>query len=90
MKSVKRSSAFHLAAILLLAAFSALLATPVGIVVAWILTKLLLDVDFTFDATTLAAVNIGAVGIVGLLGATTIVRAVSSRPARLLRELGAE
>jgi putative ABC transport system permease protein len=75
---------------LLLAAFSAMLATPVGIAVAWILTKLLLDVDFIFDPIALAAVNVGAVAIVGLLGATTIVRAVSSRPARLLRELGAE
>ena len=75
---------------LLLAIFAALLATPVGIGLAWILTRLLLDVNFTLDPITLAAVDLGAIAITGLLGATTIIRAVSSRPARLLRELGAE
>src|SRR3569623_1250472 len=75
---------------LLLAIFAALLATPVGIGLAWILTRLLLDVDFALDPITLAAVDLGAIAITGLLGAMTIIRAVSSRPARLLRELGAE
>ena len=74
----------------LLASIAALFATPVGIALAWILTKLLLDVDFTIEPVTLAAVSLSAIAITGLLGATTIIKAVSSRPARLLRELGAE
>jgi putative ABC transport system permease protein len=74
----------------LLASIAAVFATPVGIALAWILTKLLLDVDFTIEPVTLAAVSLSAIAITGLLGATTIIKAVSSRPARLLRELGAE
>jgi len=74
----------------LLAAFAALVATPLGIALAWILTIVLLDVDFTLSAMTLAAVDLGAIAITGLLGATTIRRALSPRPALLLRELGAE
>ncbi|MHB1109025.1 MAG: ABC transporter permease [Devosia sp.] len=75
---------------LLLAAFAALLANPLGIALAWILTMVLLEVDFTLNSITLAAVDIGAIAITGLLGATTILRALSPRPALLLRELGAE
>ncbi|HTJ57220.1 MAG TPA: FtsX-like permease family protein [Devosiaceae bacterium] len=75
---------------LLLAALAALPATSVGLALAWLLTKLLPDVDFTVDGVTLAAVNLGAIAITGLLGATTILRAVSLRPARLLRELSVE
>lgn len=75
---------------LLLAAFAALLATPLGIAVAWILTNVLLDVDFALDITTLVAVNAGAIAITGLLGATTIRRALSSRPALLLRQLATD
>jgi putative ABC transport system permease protein len=75
---------------LLLAGFAAALATPVGIALAWLLTRLLLDVEFTFDPVAIGAVNVGAIAIASLLGATTILRAVSSRPARLLRELSAE
>ena len=74
----------------LLASIAAVFATPVGIALAWILTNLLLDVDFTIEPVTLAAVSLSAIAITGLLGATTIIKAVSSRPARLLRELGAE
>ncbi|MHB1103434.1 MAG: ABC transporter permease [Devosia sp.] len=75
---------------MLLAAFAALLANPLGIALAWILTMVLLEVDFTLNSITLAAVDIGAIAITGLLGATTILRALSPRPALLLRELGAE
>jgi putative ABC transport system permease protein len=74
----------------LLATFAAALATPLGIALAWILTMVLLEVEFTLDAATLIAVDAGAIVITGVLGATTIVRALSSRPALLLRELGAE
>lgn len=74
----------------LLATFAALLATPLGIGLAWILTMVLLDVDFAVNATTLTAVDVGAIVITGLLGATTILRALSRRPALFLRELGAD
>jgi putative ABC transport system permease protein len=74
----------------LLAGFAAVLATPLGIALAWILTMVLLEVDFTVDAITLAAVDAGAIAITGLLGATTILGALATRPALFLRELGAE
>ena len=70
----------------LLAAFAALLATPLGIGLAWILTMVLLEVEFALDAATLAAVDIGAIVITGALGATTILGVLSTRPARFLRE----
>ena len=54
------------------------------------LTLVLLDVEFALNAVTLIAVDVGAIAITGLLGATTILRALSSRPAHLLRALGAE
>jgi putative ABC transport system permease protein len=70
----------------LLAAFAALLATPLGIALAWILTLVLLEVDFTVNLVTLSAVDLGAIAITGLLGATTIFKVLSIRPAHLLRE----
>jgi putative ABC transport system permease protein len=72
---------------LLLAVFAAILATVLGVALAYVLTLALLDVDFTVNAAVLAAVNIGAIAIVGLLGATTVLNAFSTAPARLLREL---
>jgi len=74
----------------LLAGLAAVLATPLGIGLAWILTMVLLDVDFSFNPTTLALVVVGAVAITGLLGATTILRALSIRPALLLRQLATD
>ena len=74
----------------LLATFAAVLATPLGIGLAWILTMVLLDVEFTVDALTIAAVDLGAIVITGILGATTIRKALRPRPALLLRQLGAE
>lgn len=74
----------------LLATFAALLATPLGIGLAWILTLVLLDVDFTLNATSLTAVDIGAIAITGLLGATSILKGLSPRPALFLRELAAD
>ena len=71
----------------ILATFAAILATPLGILLAYILTKVLLDVDFTLGIAALAAVDLGAIGITGFLGATTVFRALAVRPARLLREL---
>ncbi len=75
---------------LLLAAFAALLATPLGVALAWALTMVLLEVDFTLNAFTLSIVDLGAIAITGLLGATTILKALKPRPALLLRQLGAE
>jgi hypothetical protein len=49
-----------------------------------------LDVQIGVDASTLGAVVIGGIAITGVLGALTIVRALSTAPARLLREMGAE
>ena len=74
----------------LLAAFAAIIATPLGIGLAWILTMVLLDVEFTINAGTLLAVDLGAIVITGVLGATTILKALSPRPALFLRELGAD
>lgn len=85
--SVLRTSALHF---LLLAALAALLATPLGLVLSWILTLVLLDVEFAIDATTLAVVILGAIGFTGFLGATTILRALSRRPALLLRQMGTD
>jgi putative ABC transport system permease protein len=74
----------------ILAAFAALLATPIGLGLAYALTAVLLDVEFAVDARMLAAVIVGSIAITGALGAITIVRALSVPPARLLREMAAE
>ena len=75
---------------ILLATFAALLATPIGIGLAWILTVVLLDVEFLVDPMTLLVVEAGAIVFTGILGATTIIRGLRSRSALFLRELGAE
>ena len=74
----------------LLAAFAALLAPPLGIAIAYVLTLVLLDVEFALNPWTLTAVDLGAIAITGLLGATTIRRALRPRPALLLRQLSTE
>ena len=71
----------------LLAAFAAILATAFGIGLAWVLTSIMLDVDFALDSVVLGAVDVGAIAIVSVLGATTILSALRIAPARLLREL---
>jgi putative ABC transport system permease protein len=70
----------------LLAAFAALIATPVGMGLARILSGVLLDVQFTMNPTPLVIVVVGAIVLTGLLGAATIWRALAVRPAHLLRE----
>lgn len=74
---------------LMLAALAALLAAPLGIGLAWILTMVLLDVTFTINFASIALVLAGAIALTGLLGATTILRPLMKRPAPLLRELEA-
>jgi putative ABC transport system permease protein len=74
----------------LLALFAAILATPVGLVLAFMLNEVLLDVQFSFATTTLAIVIGGAIAFTAILGATTILSALQPRPALRLREMGAE
>jgi putative ABC transport system permease protein len=81
------SSAIHY---VVLAALAAVIATLCGAVIAWLLSQLLLEVEFAIDPLVLLAVDIGAVVITGVLGATTILRGLAPRPALYLRELGAE
>lgn len=71
----------------LLAAFAALLATPIGVGLAYVLTAVLLDVAFTVEVPILGLVQIGAIVITAVLGAAMLLRVLSRRPARLLREM---
>jgi putative ABC transport system permease protein len=71
----------------ILAVFAAVLATPLGTALAYVLTEVLLEVDFAINPATLAAVDLGAIAITGLLGALTIFRVLSRRPALILREM---
>jgi putative ABC transport system permease protein len=81
------SSAIHYVVLALLAAVIAIFA---GTAIAWVLVQLLLEVEFAVDPMVLLAVNLGAVAITGVLGATTILKGIAPRPALFLRELGAE
>jgi putative ABC transport system permease protein len=72
---------------LLLAALAAVPATLLGVGMGWIVSNLLLEVDFTLVADTLVVVLAAASLITALLGAMTILRAATARPARLLRDL---
>ena len=47
----------------------------------------MLNVDFTLDPDVLGIVLLVAIVITALLGALTILRAATARPARLLRDL---
>lgn len=72
---------------LILALIAAVLATPLGVLLAWVLSQMLVDVGFSFDALTLLYVNIGAVAVLALIGAAATYKVVSGRPARFLREV---
>jgi len=72
---------------LLLALIAAVLATPLGIALAWVLSQLLVDVGFSFNGPVLFYVNLGAVLLLAVVGAATTWRVVSQRPARFLREV---
>ena len=74
----------------LLALFAAILATPVGLVLAYMLNDVLLDVQFSFATGTLLVVIGGAIVFTAILGATTILAALQPRPALRLREMGAD
>lgn len=72
---------------LLLAVFAAVIAIPSGIFTAWLLTQVLLNVAFAIDPATISVVVAGLVGMTAILGATTLLRVLSIRPALLLREM---
>ncbi|MGB3338856.1 MAG: FtsX-like permease family protein [Devosia sp.] len=72
---------------LILAALAALPAVILGIGLGWLVSMVMLNVDFTLDPDALAVVLLVAISITALLGALTILRAASARPARLLRDL---
>jgi putative ABC transport system permease protein len=72
---------------LLLAVFAALIAIPSGIFTAWLLTQVLLNVAFAVDPATIGVVVLGLIGMTAILGATTLLRVLSIRPALLLREM---
>jgi putative ABC transport system permease protein len=72
---------------LVLAALAALPAIVLGIGLGRVVSLLMLNVDFTVNADALAVVLLVAIAITATLGAMTILRAASARPARLLRDL---
>ena len=71
----------------ILALLAAIPAAALGIGLAWLVGLVMLDVDFTLATDALVAVLAIAAIITALLGSMTILRAASSRPARLLRDL---
>lgn len=71
----------------LLALFATIPALVIGLGVGRFVSMLLLDVEFTYRPDVIALVLLVAMLITALLGAMTILRAASARPARLLRDL---
>ncbi|MFT6659029.1 ABC transporter permease [Maritalea sp.] len=71
----------------ILAAIAALPATLIGVGLGWLVSLVMLDVDFTLGTDVLGVVLLLAIFTTTLLGGTTILRAASARPARLLRDL---
>lgn len=72
---------------LILAILAAIPALILGIGLGWLVSMVMLNVDFTLNGRTLAVVLLTAVVITALLGSLTILRAATTRPARLLRDL---
>ncbi|SFZ86560.1 putative ABC transport system permease protein [Devosia enhydra] len=75
---------------LILAAFAAIIATPLGIGLAYVITSVLLAVRFTVEPHVLMLVNVGAVALTAVLGAMTIWRVLGTRPALILRRLATD
>ncbi|MFC3705315.1 ABC transporter permease [Devosia honganensis] len=71
----------------LVASFAALVAAPVGIGTAWLLSAILLNVAFAFDIPGIAWILLGVVAVTAMLGATTLLRVLARRPGSLLREM---
>ena len=72
---------------LILATLAALPAIVLGVGLGWLVSMLMLNVDFTVNTDALGVVLLVAISITACLGAMTILRAASARPARLLRDL---
>jgi putative ABC transport system permease protein len=72
---------------LVLGILAAIPASLLGIALGWVISLVMLDVDFTSGSSVLLVVLAMATIITALLGSTTILRAASARPARLLRDL---
>lgn len=72
---------------LILSLTAALPALGLGLGLGWLASMMLLNVQFSIDATLLALVLGAAILLTAILGCITILRAVSVRPARLLRDL---
>ena len=72
---------------LILAIFAAMPAAILGIGLGFVVSSVMLNVDFVLNANVLGVVLLAALIITALLGAMTILRAASARPARLLRDL---
>ena len=72
---------------LILATLAALPAVLVGSGLGWLVSMVMLNVDFILDGDALLVVLFLAIVITACLGALTIARAASMRPARLLRDL---
>ncbi|WIY52353.1 FtsX-like permease family protein [Devosia sp. YIM 151766] len=71
----------------LLALLAAIPALILGLGIGRTVSMLMLEVEFTFRPDIIAVVLATAIVITALLGAMTILRAASARPARLLRDL---
>jgi len=72
---------------LVLAILAALPALLLGVGLGWLVSQLMLDVEFILNTDALGVVLLAAILITALLGSMTILRAASARPARLLRDL---
>ncbi len=72
---------------LILATLAVLPALALGIGLGWLVSMLMLNVDFTLGGDALTVVLATTIAITACLGALTILRAASARPARLLRDL---
>ncbi|WDQ97950.1 FtsX-like permease family protein [Devosia sp. J2-20] len=72
---------------LVLAIIASIPAVALGIGLGWLIGLALLDVEFTVQLDALGIVLGCAIAITALLGALTILRATSRRPALLLRDL---
>lgn len=71
----------------ILAVLAAIPAAALGVGLAWLVGLAMLDVGFTLDWDALVVVLAIATLMTATLGAMTILRAASARPARLLRDL---
>ena len=71
----------------ILALLAVIPALIIGLGVGRLVTMLMLEVEFSWRPDVIAVVLCAAIVITALLGAMTILRAASARPARLLRDL---